>query len=342
LTDYCIVAANDIAEALLSTSPYASGVRRVFDSNRNKSGRKIGNNFEISYLDQEGVKPFENCEFVICSPGSFKDILSALASFGISSGRIWGYSDLTGRLVPSKDIVDIKRSHLVTAFLPKSGTEWISHVLRKSMWSGGSRVRGGKWGLDEGSLEISVVEQVMREGGLCGSHIHPGGQNLEILKYYQPNVLIHVRDPRQALVSAVHFFNSNKQFLHNELLLKINGLPKNYFDLPVDKQIDFLIPTFFRYALDWISKWEQVMDQSILDNVIFLKYENFIANETSYFQDVFDLVGLNCTYEKTSPKANERNFRSGSKDEWKQTLKSHHFDLIKKECAGIHINCYDM
>ncbi len=342
MDSYCLLGVNDISLNLLSDNKLSDKIIAILDSDQNKVGQKFFSNLTVQAFNANTIEINLNNQFIICSIGAFKVIYEKLIRSGVNSERVFGYCNLTCQLESAEYVLAHKKTHLVSAFLPKSGTEWISHVLRKYMWSENRRVRGGQWGLDEGSLELSVIEHNLTHGGLCGSHIHPTKQNLDILKYYQPNLLVHVRDPRQTLISAVHFFNNNPKYLHNNLVLQQYGLPAEYLKYELNEQINCLIPTFFRFSLDWIERWEAIDKQGGISKLLFTRYDEFKDDQNNYFDQIFEFIGLNKRYELVNPISKERNFRKGSLDEWKNILNSEHLSLIEQEAKIKKITSYNL
>lgn len=206
--------------------------------------------------------------------------------------------------------------------LPKSGTVHIGHTLRQSLGYDFTST------LVTSTYPKNVVWQTMaadfQRGAMVSvSHMQPDEANLHVLKRVGiRKIVVHVRDPRAALLSWFHF----RATIHDSTV----ALPERAVELalPMEEQIDAYIDGFYTDTIAWLTGWLAV-DPDEFD-ILWLRHEDMIVDEAAYFSAIFDFHGLQGT--DLVPLAREANvhFRTGDNSDWRSALTPSQIERVNK------------
>lgn len=145
--------------------------------------------------------------------------------------------------------------------LPKSGsvflTNTIAYGLGMRLFNDLATVSVINWG-------YSLTEERMKDfsqGGCVGfSHLVPSEWNARLLARSLHRCVLHVRDPRNAIVSSVHHLRLKK----SEMIEIKSGIPLCSYDVvashilnsvPMESQIDYMIENVLPVRLKWLEEW---------------------------------------------------------------------------------------
>lgn len=141
--------------------------------------------------------------------------------------------------------------------------------------------------------------------------------DIKALKKHSNKLVIHLRDPRQALLSMVHHINS----LENP-----EEKPKGYSDLNQTQQIDWCIYNMTPYIVHWLEDWLTLYAIENLDpnglKILFTTYDELIEDELKLFHKILDFYEIPITHFNYQPKEKKlsKHFRKGDPQEWRQVL----------------------
>lgn len=173
-------------------------------------------------------------------------------------------------------------------------------------------------------------------------HIAPTAKHLAALRLYtNKNIVVHVRDPRQALLSSVHHATRKAELLHiaeerkhmsNERIQFLQ-----YFKTLDQKQkIDVLINNIFMDKIRWISDWcltkeiEDLKPEGL--RIMVTSYDDFLKDEDQFFDKIYNFFAINKRFvRKVAVKRDiSVNFRKGEPDEWRQVLSPEQIALMNE------------
>lgn len=204
--------------------------------------------------------------------------------------------------------------------IPKSGSLFISDTLTKLL-----RIPSMRISLDlfpEDQVIPAMASQLGLGGASTWGHIDPSPNNLAALRNAGLNKLIlHLRDPRQTVVSFVHHIDDNlvgdNLFYRRRL---IPPVPADFSDLSFLEKVDWYIQARFNSIIRWVMEWVDVADKDPSFEILLTTFEGFQNNEKNYFEKVLRHFGLEVTVdEKLLPKKEDDfHFRSGKVDEWRE------------------------
>jgi hypothetical protein len=247
-------------------------------------------------------------------------MLLSIANRALRSGLYRG-ARLYRSLNPSRGAQELPAIPAVLLnTLPKSGSVFLFRTLSESLQCGRMHV---------GNM-YSLVDQISPEkmrlfangGFVSQNHLAPSIENLQILRHFGCRMVLHVRDPRQALVSWVHHIDRvYRQDGSTALLLLAPRPPSIYFSWDFMQKLDWQIDHYLPLTIDWLVRWLAVYDDSRLAILL-----------TTYDELSRDIVGLCrrvCDFYKIPadrfrfreiPKTMDNHFRLADDGEWLRVL----------------------
>lgn len=173
--------------------------------------------------------------------------------------------------------------------------------------------------IDDPLYEISA--RLLASGGVVSqAHLPASPHNLELLNRWFKQLVIHIRDPRQASLSLVYLFNQRLQGQR----VKFNPAPPvDYPGWQLSEQIDWNLEYAYPRLLEWIMGWLRVIDEHSFQGRIYLsRYEDFVAEPERFYQQLLGFYGLcsEMTQLDYKPAVGYLNFRKGQPQEWRSIM----------------------
>lgn len=172
--------------------------------------------------------------------------------------------------------------------------------------------------------DLAVLPQMklLKQGGHVSlEHLLPGRWNLHVLEQCCEKWLVHVRDPRQALLSWAHHCS---KYYHS------GGIPMIEFYLPSDlegffkqslaEQLDWHIAHYLPLELRFIQAWLEISAQPHYQNrILWTTFEEFVGDNQAFFWRIVDFFGLEQGSLQFPELRREQvgHFRKGEKNEWR-------------------------
>ena len=161
-----------------------------------------------------------------------------------------------------------------------------------------------------------VIESFARDfarGGACYcTHLEPNPVNVRRLKQASiEKVVVHVRDPRQVLLSMVHHVD------------RYSGqLPEyersNFNKIPIEERLDELIGIYF-HSIAWIQRWCEAEKEL---NILFSTFEAFTRDRTAFAKRYIAFYGHEerFSWDDVVNASGDMHFRLGRTDEWREVF----------------------
>ncbi|MFN0064604.1 MAG: sulfotransferase domain-containing protein [Chlamydiales bacterium] len=176
------------------------------------------------------------------------------------------------------------------------------------------------------SEDLDNFADFVKKRGLGRFSSHPSDHRLAIMQEHLRKMIVHVRDPRQILVSWVHHLEKlNTHQLHHEILKSPHPLPEDYFAWNFHQKIDWQIEHFFKDSIAWLEAWLDFSDNQKVVDVKITSYDELHSAPLSFFKDVIAFYGKNPQkfkeehLSKIAPGIHSR-YRSINPQEWKSML----------------------
>jgi tetratricopeptide (TPR) repeat protein len=155
-----------------------------------------------------------------------------------------------------------------------------------------------------------------RGGCMNSSHLKASPHNVNrLLQAGVKRVILHVRDPRQIVVSFAHHLTDYRAQFGS-----IKGYSEN-LDASLSVRIDFVIREFLPQRVEWLKCWLNARDK--LD-IRITTYEMFVLERNRFIETILMHYGGDTRYFNRSnaegPSGVDGHFRKGITDEWRSAM----------------------
>jgi glycosyltransferase involved in cell wall biosynthesis len=218
-------------------------------------------------------------------------------------------------------IKKIKNPSVLISTMPKSGTYYISEYLSKGLFLEKSIVSNQYFPQDV-VYQKRMIE--FAEGNYVSEDHFDGAEiNLRHLEVVTDRIVVHVRDPRQATLSYIHYINSD-YFTKNEEFTKkfiYPVLPNGFFKMSLEQRLDWGIENWLPLLVDWVESWVKAEEISTL-NIKFTTFEFMVADENTFFDDIITFFSIpkGRFIRPKLLKDDAVHFRAGKTDEWQEVF----------------------
>jgi Sulfotransferase domain len=208
--------------------------------------------------------------------------------------------------------------------LPRSGSVFLYHALTYGLNKHGTgQISAGAFPRIGACYESLAF--LKRVNATAHTHLAPSRANLIELgpRLKLEHLHVHVRDPRQAMVSWFHFMPGVVQQEDVAQGLHYN-VPSDYFEWSTERQIDWQIDNWLRWEIEWIDGWLRASDEPWFKTKIFYTtFEDMVREPEPFFARILEFYGIDPGLFEAPQKPRsrgDRNFRKGALDEWRALL----------------------
>lgn len=234
-----------------------------------------------------------------------------------------------------------KNKNIMFIALPKSGSTYITRLIEKNLKYNNVHLPSN---LEE-NLYPSVVYLNHLKGPktinsletffemvtpvIAKEHYYPGDGikkidflDIEKVKKYTNKIIVHIRDPRQCILSSVHHITTDPESIRED----VRGWPSNYHRLSFRAKLDWAIEDQLAYNLDWINRWLSIKDREDLSpnglKILLTTYDELLENQVAFLEKIATFYGIpfDPTHFEAAPKNAETRFRKGNPNEWRTVL----------------------
>lgn len=152
-------------------------------------------------------------------------------------------------------------------------------------------------------------------------HLPASAPNIKSLEKHVPKFVLHLRDPRQGLVSW--FFDVERYQYRTEvnkaMWSKEIQPPQGYYDWNLEKRQDWQIENYLPVLIGWLSEWKAVVQTNTM-NILVTRHEDLAADSQSFLLQIAEFFNLDTTHLQFpvfQPGTNIHHARKGLTDEWK-------------------------
>lgn len=214
---------------------------------------------------------------------------------------------------------------LILAALPGSGSVYLSHALTEGLGKFG---RGGVMCGWFPHFHVSTEELIwsIKLRATAHTHLSPSRTNLiEIAAHAKlRKMMVHVRDPRQAMISLYHRFSKAEILQHNPLLALHSDIPEGYYDWSTERQIDWQIDHWLPELIAWIKGWADAPREAwFTTTILYTSFERMVSEPEAFFQEILGFYQIDSSLFDAPGRPTtegDRNFRRGEVDEWRRIL----------------------
>lgn len=210
-------------------------------------------------------------------------------------------------------------SILITT-MPKSATYYLSSLFTKGLGLSDMILSNQYFPYD--TIYQPKLRRLVLGNRVSQDHFGASEFNVELISRLTDRIIVHLRDPRQALLSYVHYLD-DERFREKEdetLLFIYPRLPDDFYELPLARRIDWGIENWLPLLIEWVRGWVDASQSGRL-NVKFTRFEDFVADEGAFVDSVLEFFAIPKESFRTQEieRTTEVHFRKGETDEW-QTI----------------------
>lgn len=216
--------------------------------------------------------------------------------------------------------------------LPKSGSCYILDTLCEGLNLPRKPISAQCFPLDVATP--ALISEFVRGNALDHQHLSPTFRNLFNLSYYGiKKFVVHVRDPRQTLLSLVHHFDD--AYERKTLSVGLDfPFSDAYFSLSLSDKIDWCIENCLPVVVGWIEGWVATAEENAFElNIKITRYEDMKEDPEGFFfelLDFFEIPRSRFQPPKKQEKAKTRNFRKGLTDEWRTVFNPKQIEKVSR------------
>ncbi|MBF0523084.1 MAG: sulfotransferase domain-containing protein [Candidatus Omnitrophica bacterium] len=223
-----------------------------------------------------------------------------------------------------------KSGLIFVASLPRSGSGNMERYLRSVLDIKNDNAQAiaiTNWGFPNYVISPPgyAVSNAPIPDGINVNHVNASKANLMVLNLVIDRMIVNVRDPRQALLSWVHFMNYFRYVNDVWGVLEGGVLPENYFLMSLQEQISWQIENFYLpVTVKWIEGWLNADENpEFYPKILFTNLENVVTNPEAHYKAMFDFYKLDGSKFKSpsQPEFKENShMRKGRIDEWREVF----------------------
>jgi hypothetical protein len=213
------------------------------------------------------------------------------------------------------------RQGILLNTMPKSGSIYVAMSLKQILGLDFMYLGNGYALIDQ--IGVQNTQTFSGGGFVSQNHLAPSPVNLQILQHFKLKMILHLRDPRQALLSWVHHLDwvtscSDRSPL---LLYFAPRTPPGYFEFSLSRKIDWQIENYLPQLIAWTEGWVEIADRGTLP--ILITHQNDLrSNEKAFFDAILVFYQFDLGYALPNlPKTRDgAHFRLADPTEWRRTF----------------------
>lgn len=203
--------------------------------------------------------------------------------------------------------------------LPKSGGTWLTATLGSRLGTCVSYASRNTFPVR--TIDAVTLEHAARAGHVLHEHADASPLNLQALRVLAPKVVLHVRDPRGALLSLGHYLRYQLEAgtrVPAGLLHLYPAPPLPVAQGPVDAFVDWALSETLAVWVTWIAQWLEIADAGGSPRVLVTDHGELALQPDRLIHRVTDFFEIpRARLQRIDvPKTMQANFRAGDPQEW--------------------------
>lgn len=204
--------------------------------------------------------------------------------------------------------------------MPRSGSRYVFNAIREGLGLSGFPALH-PFHYEGAELHDAFFKQMVKGNRISQSHLSPVPYNIERLAARMGNggkVIVHVRDPRQALLSWMHLQLGNgveTTFPDGSVQMCADLEWKDFADLVIAKELD--------YFIDFANGWLEVLrNQDRGFDMLMTRQDTLSEEPDAFFAEVLDFLEAPRWQfiAPEPPKVGKLHYRKNNPDEWRESF----------------------
>lgn len=207
--------------------------------------------------------------------------------------------------------------------LPKSGSVYLVNSLIKML--PGKDIRFGYVSANQGFPSDYIVKKqldhifnVSADIILIQEHIGCSWVNTRLLESSLSKMVLHIRDPRAALLSWVHHVENNLHLDITKLYNMEYKLPTNYTIRSFAERLDWDLHNLLPCHISWLKEWLDFYDNNCIIQVLLTTHSELKKDSSALFERVLSFYDIEGARPHLIPPPQEgtHHFRKGLSHEF--------------------------
>ncbi|MBF0622417.1 MAG: tetratricopeptide repeat protein [Magnetococcales bacterium] len=203
--------------------------------------------------------------------------------------------------------------------LPKSAGTFLATSLANTL---NSEVKDRKYSIDDGMFpDILLTEDAFRvttsQRGIVHNHANASAANIAVIAAVGiKKILVHVRDPRQALLSYHHHCCGGRG------LFRCFAKDQNFYKMEESERLQWMVNHYFQPQIDWIQSWmdyQQQTDKPVEINLT--SFDTMLSmGQKPFIRSLCDALDHHPEQIIIPKRDNKVRFRKGDPKEWRSVF----------------------
>lgn len=208
--------------------------------------------------------------------------------------------------------------------MPKSGTVFCGSALSRTFGLRTHEVCGG--GFPSDALDPAALGALAQGGRIAMTHADASPRNLDLLAARGQPFVLHLRDPRAAMLSMLHHIRAyHADPALRPYLARIGiGFPPGFHEAPFAAQLDAMIAHYLPALVRWTERWLAALDAdaALARLALVTRYEALAADSAAFLRALAAHAGLPAEGVAFAepPRDARAHFRRGDDAEWRGVL----------------------
>jgi hypothetical protein len=208
--------------------------------------------------------------------------------------------------------------------MPKSGTVFCEAALTRTFGLRTHHVCGGRFPAD--ALDPVALGVLGQGGRVAMTHADASPGNLALLAARGQPFVVHLRDPRAAMLSMLHHIRAyHADPALRPYLARIGvAFPAGFHEAPFADQLDSMIAHYLPAVVAWTQGWLAALDADagLARLALVTRYEALAADSAAFLRALCAHVGLPAEDLPFAepPRDASAHFRKGDDAEWRRVL----------------------
>src|SRR5262245_25756036 len=206
--------------------------------------------------------------------------------------------------------------------MPKSGTYYISKLLTQGLFIDSRIVSHQYFPYDV--IRQPELRAFVHGNAVSQDHFGASKINLVHIARHVDRMIVHLRDPRQAMLSYVHYLATPRfRGAEDETHLFIYPpMPPDFYERDLEGRIDWAIDHWLPLLVEWTEEWVTAAETLQRPRIKFTRYEDLLVSPDAFVRDVLDFFQI--PFERYFPvqiePGEDIHFRKGEVGEWRTAV----------------------
>jgi hypothetical protein len=165
--------------------------------------------------------------------------------------------------------------------MPKSGSVYLWYALTKGLtWAGYKKMRLANLALlDSRMLGVDTLAQFNQGKAVAQDHAPASLYNILTICCYLDKMVLHIRDPRNSLVSWIHFINKNNEDKIQQRSVDHSPFQGEHWrELDASQKFNICYNYYYLDLIKWLSDWFNALDINFSSSLRFDSSNVFICD----------------------------------------------------------------